>query len=68
MATITLTTTNQTILDKLDTLTQEAYEGTLEERIKAYLKDKIMGEVNALIAREAREAVTPTLIEDTEIS
>lgn len=47
----------------------EPVEGAnMFEKFKKYMKDKFIGEVNAFITREAQEAVTPTLIEDTEIS
>lgn len=67
MATVTLSTTNQTALDKLDYLTQE-YSGTLEERIKTYLKTKLLRDINDLIINQAKDAVNPSLIQDTEIS
>ena len=67
MATINLTTTNQVIIDSLDEITS-CYEGTVEERIKQYFKEKMLSEVNAHLERKAKEELVYTPILITEIT
>ena len=56
MASITLTTTDQTILDDLDEMTA-LYEGTLPERIKAYTLMLLKGSIRSHRDTKAKAAV-----------